>query len=118
MKLQIICASLIQSVRCKEQIQVRMEREGLPQAEINKAIYLGATGRLYPIESDSDLKTFLRYSVLSEVIGFDAHADLANLMENMGNPKYVSASDKIDAGVDHFYRYWSKHYDYVAQMGK
>lgn len=98
------------------EIQVRMEREGRPQTEINKAVYLGATGRLYPIESDADLKSFLRYSVLSEVIGFDAHADLANLMENMGNPNYVSASDKIDAGVDQFHHYWSKHYDDIARF--
>jgi hypothetical protein len=25
-------------------------------------------------------------------------------------------SDKIDAGVDHFYRYWSDHYDYMVRM--
>src|SRR5271157_1376119 len=36
------------------EIQVRMERQGSPQTEINKAIYLGATGELYPFESEFD----------------------------------------------------------------
>lgn len=99
------------------EIQVRMEREGRPQTEINKAIYLGATGRLYTIESDSDLKSFLRYCVLSEVVGFDAGEDFSRSIEKgIDNPNYVSASDKIDAGVDHFYRYWCDHYDYMARM--
>jgi hypothetical protein len=98
------------------EIQVRMERDGRPQTEINKAIYLGATGRLYTLVTDSDLKSFLRYCVLSQVIGFDAHEDFMRSIEKSEDPKYVSVSDKIDAGVDHFYRYWSDHYDYMVQM--
>ena len=98
------------------EIQVRMERGGLSQTEINKAIYLGATGELYPLESDSDLKSFLRYCVLSQVLGFDAHEDMMQSIENAGKRNYVSTSSKIDAGVDHFYQYWCKVYGDIEMM--
>jgi len=90
------------------EIQVQMERKGLPQTEINKAIYLGATGKLYNFESDSNLKTFLKYSILSEVFGLDATEDLVHAIEKSDDPKYVSRSAKIDAAVDEFYQYWRK----------
>jgi len=53
---------------------------------------------------------------LSEVIGFDAHEDFMRSIAKSEDPKYVSVSDKINAGVDHFYRYWCDHYDYMARM--
>lgn len=98
------------------EIQVRMERDGSPQTEINKAIYLGATGKLYPIDSDSDLKSFLRYTVLREVAGFDTHDDLMRSIEKGDNSKSGSINDKIDAAVDDFYRYWSARYDNMERL--
>jgi hypothetical protein len=98
------------------EIQVRMERENRSQSEINKAVYLGATGKLYPLEADFDLKSFLKYCVLNEVIGFDASEDTAMTMDRMGDPNYVSASDKIDGTVDQYYKYWSDHYDNIARV--
>jgi hypothetical protein len=122
----LLCISLIrfrikqgsrttEIIRKATEIQVKMEREGRPQTEINKAIYLGATGKIYPIEWDADLKSFLRCSVLREVIGFDTHEDFAQSIGKMGDPNYVSASDKIDAAVDHFYQYWCQCYDTKAR---
>jgi hypothetical protein len=98
------------------EVQVRMEREGHPQTEINKAIYLGATGKLYPFESDFDLKSFLRYTVLREVTGFDTTEDLMYSIEKGDDSIGGSISDKIDAAVDGFYRYWCDRYDAVEPM--
>jgi hypothetical protein len=98
------------------EIQVRMEREGSPQTEINKAIYLGATGNLYTQEPDFDLKFFLKYFVLREVIGFDAEEDFTQSLERSGDPTYISPSDKIDASVDSFYQHWCKVYDRTEQL--
>jgi hypothetical protein len=98
------------------EIQVRMERDGCPQTEINKAIYLGATGKLYPFDSDFDLKSFLRYTVLSEVAGFDTHEDFMRSIEKGDNSKGGSINDKIDAAVDDFYRYWCRIYDKMESI--
>lgn len=86
------------------EIQVTMEREGRPQTEINKAVYLGVTGEVYSLETDSDLKYFMLYCVLSRTMGFDAHADFMEKIkrEEMGK-HYVSASDKIEAVIDALY---------------
>jgi hypothetical protein len=98
------------------EIQVRMEREDRPQTEINKAIYLGATGKLYPFDSDFDLKLFLRYTVLREVTGFDTTEDLMRSIEKGDDSKCGSVSDKIDAAVDDFYQHWCKVYDKMEKL--
>lgn len=86
------------------EIQVTMEREGRPQSEINKAVYLGVTGEVYPLETDLDLKSFMLGCVLSQTMGFDAHAELMEKIkrEEMGK-HYVSESDKIEAAIDALY---------------
>jgi hypothetical protein len=93
-----------------------MERESRPQTEINKAIYLDATGKLYPSESDFELKAFLRYTVLREVTGFDTTGDFMRSIEKGDHSKSGSVSDKIDAAVDDFYHYWCNYYDALARM--
>lgn len=93
------------------EIQITMEREGRPQSEINKAVYLGVTGEVYPLETDnaerglSELKSFMLYCVLSRTMGFDAHGELAEKIDReiAGNRSYVSESDRIEAAIDALY---------------
>ncbi|SPE17981.1 membrane hypothetical protein [Candidatus Sulfotelmatomonas gaucii] len=92
------------------EIQVTMEREGRPQSEIDKAVYLGVTGEVYPLETDcaepglSELKSFMLYCVLSRTMGFDAHEELSEKIRREGMGKhYVSESDKIEAAIDALY---------------
>lgn len=86
------------------EIQVTMERQGRPQTEINKAVYLGVTGEVYTLETDSDLKSFMTYCVLSRTMGFNASADLMEKMDRESKGKnYVSESDRIEAAIDTLY---------------
>jgi hypothetical protein len=89
------------------EIQVRMEREGASQDAINRAVFLGATGEEWRLKDaiDMDLKSFLKYCVLSELIGFDTGAEFQKTLENRN---YVSMNDKIDAKVDYYYNTFSQ----------
>jgi hypothetical protein len=86
------------------EIQVTMEREGRPQSEINKAVYLGVTGEVYPLETDLDLKSFMLGCVLSQTMGFDSFSDREEKFrrESMGKC-YVSESEKIETAIDVLY---------------
>lgn len=92
------------------EIQVTMEREGRPQSEINKAVYLGVTGEVYSLGSDtggpslSEFKSFVLFCVLSQTMGFDAFEELSEKIRREGMGKrYVSESDKIEAAIDALY---------------
>lgn len=84
------------------EIQVRMERDDATQDAINRAVYLGTTGQVWGLKDpvDMELKSFLKYCVLSELIGFDSSADFQKTLENRN---HVSMNDKIDAKVDYYY---------------
>jgi hypothetical protein len=89
------------------EIQVRMEREGASQDAINRAVFLGATGEQWRLkdEIDMDLRSFLKYCVLSELMGFDTSAEFQKTLENRN---YVSMNDKIDARFDYYYNAFSR----------
>jgi hypothetical protein len=89
------------------EIQVRMEREGASQDAINRAVYLGATGQVWGPKDpvDMELKSFLKYCVLSELMGFDTSLEFQKTLENRN---YISMNDKIDARVDHYHNALSR----------
>jgi hypothetical protein len=84
-------------------IQVQLERKDLPQGEINKAIYLATTGEMLSIDTDMDFKSFMKYFVLRQTVGFDASADLQQKIEHMDKAKYTSLGDQIEATIDTAY---------------
>lgn len=107
------------------EIQVTMEREGRHQNEINKAVYLGVTGEVYPLDTGnaeqglSELKSFMLYCVLSRTMGFDAHAELSEKIDRESVGKhYISESDKIEAAIDALYAKKVKEHESIEAFRK
>jgi len=83
--------------------QVKLERLGRPQDEINRAIYLEATGNPYRsrtgFDRELDFKSFLRFCVFSELMSLDFN----DWQQSIKNPNYVSTEDRFNATVDFYY---------------
>ncbi len=71
-------------------IQVRMEKQGIKQPEINRAIALATINDHDPVRVDSDFKDFLKFCILSPV----------GLLETKDPEMLVNQSRDIDALVE------------------
>ena len=97
-----------QIIKKAAEIQIAMASEGVKQSEINKAVFLATTGEPFTIETESDFNRFLKYSVLSWIMGYDESEELQKEIEHGFNSNYVSMSDKIDAIAANYLEHYSR----------